>query len=281
MRWICTLAAIVAFVAGGSRTAEALQPQYRPYPCKPGLPDSSRGILRGQLLDDSTGKPLTWGVALLIKADCRAVALGDGRFEFAGIPLGDDSLEVITGPYKRRTPLPVTIRRSDPQELVIRVKRGNRVADCREIEPCNALLTHNSAADSLDDSERLQEAALRLNVALVVAQGQRLGDFAICLQESNARVRSALMAVVPRVVGGEECAHTETRRGRPSGLFTHAPTGMRAVKLSSKTLRRDDTRATVELSDFGGPGLGIGWDCELVSTGGRWTPVACEITWIT
>ena len=207
------LVAILAGVAGASRVAEAVQPRARP--CDAALPDSNRGVLRGQLLDDSTGQPLRHGVVVLLKSGCRAVAIGDGRFELTGIPLGDDHLEVLPLGYTQRlAPMALSVKRSDWQDLVIRVPRGNRVTDCREMDACAALLRVNVAAERLEDSERLREAALRMNVALLVADGWTLGEFAICIDEPNPRISSGAHVCRPRGRPIERVLHGRESPGR-------------------------------------------------------------------
>ena len=273
------LVAILAGVAGASRVAEAVQPRARP--CDAALPDSNRGVLRGQLLDDSTGQPLRHGVVVLLKSGCRAVAIGDGRFELTGIPLGDDHLEVLPLGYTQRlAPMAVSVKRSDWQDLVIRVPRGNRVTDCREMDACAALLRVNVAAERLEDSERLREAALRMNVALLVADGWTLGEFAICIDEPNPRIRAALMFVVPGVVPSSECSMAEKAPGAgraPTPNLAHDPTGLKAARLRTATTRQPDGRVSAQLSSFVGPRGGKSWRCDFVNVDRIWTATSCRL----
>jgi hypothetical protein len=200
------------------------------------------------------------------------------------VHVGEYKLSVASMSYRRFEPIPLTVRPAEITIVEARLRPENRVEDCLAMPACASVLDRTPLSGMLADGAVLMEAALRTSVAIVVSEGWRLGEFAVCIPESNTRIRENLARDILRVVPAGEC---ELRpEGPPGGhprvgsRLIHLPTGGKAVSFDAKIISQSDDRATAQLTNYVGPLWGEGWHCEFKRDAGIWKATSCRMTWI-
>jgi carboxypeptidase family protein len=248
--------------------------------CQRSTRDSLNGVVRGAILDDSTGKPVPHRGVFLVSTACTAVTDDFGRFEFVGVPPGVYTFGVAPLGYRRFHPVIVTVGRADTAHVEARLRPENRVADCLEVQECARLLNYAQKDVELDDVESLREAALRTSVAIVVEEGWRLGEFVVCVDEPSPRIRKALATAIPNVVAKSECALAPQTSANRDPALARTSTNERAVGFSARISKQSDSRATAVLSNYVGPLWAEGWTCEFKRENLAWIATSCRMDWI-
>jgi hypothetical protein len=278
MRIFCkTFLATIALVAPVPLVVGA---QPRPaVSCQRSAADSLHGIVRGRVVDDSTGAPWFFMSVNLVSTSCRAITDKNGLFELTGVPIGEYRVGVGALRHRRFDPLPVTVRHEEPAAVEIRLRPENRVLDCLEIPECARLLNHRPAKP-LTDMERLRESALRTALAILITDGWSLGAFAACVDEANDAIREALTEAIPKIVTRAECAFPRGEAPGTASAIVRTATGEKAVRSSAEIVRQLGDSASARLTNYVGPLSASGWICDFKRENGAWTAHSCRMTWI-
>lgn len=245
--------------------------------CERTISDSSHGVVRGIVVNDSTEQPVRHRAVFLVDTDCTTLTDSAGRFELRGVPTGKYRFSVAPLGYRRFTPLAVDVSGATPVVLEARLRPENRVADCRELPECAPILQATQILEGLADPERLRQAAFRTAVATIVGEGWRLGEFIACVEEPNARIMDALRAIIPKLAPASECALSAERGTGNRPALAHTPTGERAIAFKLVSTDQVGDRATVHLSYYVGPLYGAGWTCKFARERGEWVPRSCQM----
>jgi hypothetical protein len=235
------------------------------------------GTIRGMVLDDSTGTPLTTRGVYLKSTNCFTATDSSGSFEFRKVPPGRFSVAVANLGYRAFEPVPVEVRLDSMVRLELRLRPENMVADCREIARCARLLEARSdLAAGLTGNERLEEAVWRTTIALA---GKRWdSDWTPCANVKNERVRRVLKARIPNLAPGSECVVPEPVTG--SSRLVHLPGGAPARSVQVRKVEATADRAVVRSSYYVGPLWAEGWTCRFSRRDGEWVAQWCGMDWI-
>src|SRR5437899_3250250 len=139
----------------------------------PSLSDCPRqehgGVIKGRVLNDSTGRPVHPRGVMLVGTACFAITDAAGAFTFQPIRAGQYFVKAGDLGYRRFHPIQVELVSDTTVEVEIRLRPENLLADCLEVSHCRVLL-EQPIDTSLSMTEALRELAFRLTIALTAGQ---------------------------------------------------------------------------------------------------------------
>jgi len=250
-----------------------------------GPPTEPGGIVRGRLVNDSTGEPVSGRAVLLGGANvewCTALTDSAGRYAFLHVPAGQYELHVGDLGYRRVRPITVTISPDTAISIVVALRAEDWVADCLEVAHCAELLRVEQPPGRyvLSESEKLREAVFRTSIALAFGQSDSLPSWIPCVDDSSAMVIEQLRTRIPTAAHASQCEMEKGEDllyGRLRDRLTGRPA--RRFYIERSTIFPGDS-ATVHSAYYAGPTHGIGWRCRYVREPGSWRAIWCGFTWI-
>jgi carboxypeptidase family protein len=241
--------------------------------------DPRGGVVKGRVLNDSTGKPIPRRGVMLVGFMCVAVTDSNGEFAFQRVRAGEYYLKPGELGYRRFPPVRVDLASDTTLEIDLLLRPENLLADCQEIPHCRDLLAVRDTDSFLSPDEALRATALRTTIALTAAGEDSAPRWVACIEDSSAAVLLALHRNFPNALGIGECIIDVRAHQRTAVTARGTDSPARLFSIDSITINGVD-RAWSNTHFYAGPLWAEGWSCAYVREDDEWIPTSCKMTWI-
>ena len=241
--------------------------------------DPRGGIVKGRVLNDSTGNPIPRRGVILVGFMCIAVTDSNGQFAFQRVRAGEYYLKPGELGYRRFPPVRVDLPSDTTLDIDLRLRPENLLADCQEVPHCRDLLAVRDSGSFLSSDEALRATALRTTIALTAAGEDSAPRWVACIEDSSAAVLRALQRNIPNALGVRDCTVDVKAHQRTAVTARGTNTPARLFSIDSITISSVD-RAWSNTSFYAGPLWAEGWSCAYVREKAVWIPTSCKMTWI-
>jgi hypothetical protein len=267
-------AVAAALIAVPLYAQDAPEPRWRD------CPRNSRGALvKGRVINDSTGKPIPTRGVLLVGVACFAVTDSSGEFAFERLRAGQYYLKAGDLGYRRFHPIRLDLAGDTTVDVTIRLRPENLLADCEDVAHCRELLSTRDTASSLSVDESLRETALRTTIALTAAETDSAPRWVACIDDPSPAVIATLQRHIPNVVAVDGCNIDVKTRRRVAVTVRRTNAAARLFKVDGVMVEGAD-RAWSNTHFYVGPLWAAGWRCAYVRESNQWKPTSCSMTWI-
>jgi len=240
-------------------------------------PDDA-GVVVGQVVDESTGRPSSHHFVSLMPVRgnkvCVVLLDSEGHFVIRNVPPGEYKL--IVSDQHPAKPIALIVDQ-DTASITATVRPVDLVALCNKADHCRPLLQPNSAAQSPDGVNELEEVGYRTAIAVALTMGGAESDWVPCIAGENEAILAVLSQRVSVVVSVAECETRQVPDGVPNERLVHIPSGRLAYGVAFSLLEAADDRAEGLVTVSVAPLWASVWHCFYNKSPSGWRLDWCSL----